>query len=91
METLVLRHQLLVLRPQVKRPDLTLHDRAILAAASRVLPKKRRLSFFVGPETILAGIARPSRAAGPIRTGKAARPRRKSSSARARLAEENPS
>jgi putative transposase len=49
----VLRHQLQVLRRQVARPNLALHDRAILAAASRVLPKIRWGSFFVRPETIL--------------------------------------
>jgi hypothetical protein len=51
VEIVVLRHQLQVLRRQVARPDLALHDRAILAAASRVLPKVRWRSFFVRPET----------------------------------------
>lgn len=54
VEILVLRHQLQVLRRQVSRPDLKLHDRAFLAAASRVLPRMRWGSFFVRPETILA-------------------------------------
>ena len=53
VEILVLRHQLHVLKRQVKRPDLKPHDRAILAAASRVLPKPRWPSLFVRPETIL--------------------------------------
>lgn len=52
-EILVLRHQLCVLKRQVKRPDLKPHDRAILAAASRVLPKSRWPSLFVRPETVL--------------------------------------
>src|SRR5919106_356097 len=39
VEILVLRHQLHVLKRQVNRPDLKPHDRAILAAASRVLPQ----------------------------------------------------
>jgi len=53
VEIMVLRHQLLVLKRQVKRPDLKPHDRAILAAASRVLPNRRWSSFFVRPETVL--------------------------------------
>jgi putative transposase len=53
IEIVVLRHQLQVLRRQVARPELALRDRAILAAASRVLPKIRWGSFFVRPETIL--------------------------------------
>ncbi len=53
VEILVLRHQLCVLKRQVKRPDLKPHDRAILAAASRVLPKSRWPSLFVRPETVL--------------------------------------
>jgi putative transposase len=53
VEILVLRHQLCVLRRQVKRPDLKPHDRAILAAASCVLPRPRWPSLFVRPETVL--------------------------------------
>jgi putative transposase len=53
VEILVLRHQLCVLKRQVKRPDLGPHDRAILAAASHVLPKPRWPSLFVSPETVL--------------------------------------
>jgi transposase len=53
VEILVLRHQLHVLRRQVKRPDLKPPDRVILAAASRVLPKRRWRSLLVRPETIL--------------------------------------
>lgn len=53
VEILVLRHQLCVLRRQVKRPDLKPHDRALLAAASRVLPKPRWPSLLVRPETVL--------------------------------------
>src|ERR671919_2988170 len=41
VEIIVLRHQLQVLRRQVARPDLAPQDRALLAAASRVLPKLR--------------------------------------------------
>ena len=54
VEIIVLRHQLQVLRRQVARPDLAPQDRALLAAASRVLPKLRWGSFVVRPETVLA-------------------------------------
>jgi transposase len=53
IEIVLLRHQLHVLRRQVKRPDLKPHDRALIAAASRSLPKGRRASLLVRPETIL--------------------------------------
>jgi putative transposase len=53
VEIVVLRHQLHVLNRQVKRPDLKPHDRALLAAASRVLPRRRWASLFVRPETVL--------------------------------------
>jgi hypothetical protein len=53
IEIMVLRHQLHVLGRQVKRPVLKPHDRALLAAFSRVLPRRRRASLFVRPETIL--------------------------------------
>lgn len=54
IEIVVLRHQLQVLRRQVARPDLASHDRAFLAACSRVLPKARWRSLLARPETILA-------------------------------------
>src|SRR5450759_300758 len=52
-EILVLRHQLEVLRRQVKRPVYRRRDRALLAAASRILPKEHWGAFLVRPETLL--------------------------------------
>ena len=53
IEIVVLRHQLPVLRRQVKRPVFRPADRALLAAASRVLSRTRSRSFLVRPETLL--------------------------------------
>jgi len=53
LENLVLRHQVTILRRQVKRPVYSRRDRALLAAASRVLPRNRWNTFLVRPETLL--------------------------------------
>ena len=53
IEILVLRHQLGVLRRQVKRPVYRRRDRALLAAASRILPEEHWGAFLVRPETLL--------------------------------------
>ena len=53
IELLVLRHQVKVLRRQVKRPRLHLLDRLLLAAASKAMPRARWSSFIVKPETLL--------------------------------------
>jgi putative transposase len=53
VEILVLRHQVAVLRRQVKRPVYRMRDRALLAAASRMLPRERWSAFLVRPETLL--------------------------------------
>jgi hypothetical protein len=53
LEVLVLRHQLKILRRQVKRPELRKSDRLLLAAASRSLPKGLWTSFMVRPDTLL--------------------------------------
>jgi transposase InsO family protein len=53
LEIVVLRHQLAILRRQVKRPLYRASDRAFLAAASRLLPQALWRSFLVRPETLL--------------------------------------
>jgi putative transposase len=47
-----MREELAVLRRQVARPRCTLADRLVLSALARVLPRDRRGSLFVRPETI---------------------------------------
>src|SRR6266516_3968626 len=54
IEILLLRHQLRVLERQVGRPQLTPADRTLLAAFSRVLPRRAwSMSVFVTPATLL--------------------------------------
>jgi putative transposase len=53
IELLVLRHQLEVLRRQVERPRLRPSDRALLAAAGRLLAPARRHGVLVTPQTLL--------------------------------------
>src|SRR6266487_4513029 len=53
LEILVLRHELSVLRRQVKRPQFEPSDRLVLAALSRVLPRRSWSAFVVRPETLL--------------------------------------
>jgi putative transposase len=53
LEILVLRHELSVLRRQVKRPRFEPVDRLVLAALSRVLPGRSWSAFVVRPETLL--------------------------------------
>ena len=53
IEILLLRHQLRVLERQVARPQLSQADRALLAAFSRVLPRRAWAAFFVTPSTLL--------------------------------------
>jgi putative transposase len=54
LEILVLRHELSILRRQVKRPRFEPHDRLLLAAFSRMLPRRYWAAFSVRPETLLS-------------------------------------
>jgi putative transposase len=53
VEVLVLRHQVAVLRRQVRRLDLEPADRVVLAGLSQMLPRARWAAFFVTPATLL--------------------------------------
>jgi putative transposase len=53
VEILVLRHELSILRRQVGRPRFEPRDRLVLAALSRVLPRRSWAVFLVRPETLL--------------------------------------
>jgi putative transposase len=53
LEILVLRHELSILRRQVRQPRFKPHDRLLLAAFSRVLPRRSWSTFLVRPETLL--------------------------------------
>jgi putative transposase len=97
-EILILRHQLAVLdrRQQLRRPNVSWADRALLAALLGVIPKARRhrLRLLVTPDTILRwhrDIVRRRWAARSIR-GKIGRPatRRDVTALVLRLARENP-
>ena len=49
----MLRHEVKVLRRQVKRPQLRRFDRVLLTAASQRLPRRLWPSFIVRPEILL--------------------------------------
>jgi putative transposase len=53
VEIAVLRHQLEVLRRQVKRPEFRPADRALLAVLSSALPRGRWSIFLMTPDTIM--------------------------------------
>jgi putative transposase len=82
-EILILRHQVAVLQRQVKSPQLSWADRAILAALARLLPRSqlRQLRLIVSPRTLLrwhADLVRrhwsfPRRTPGRPRTGQPVR------------------
>ncbi len=52
-EVLVLRHELAVLRRQIKRPKLRRRDKLLLSAMSRMLPRERWGAFIVTPATLV--------------------------------------
>jgi putative transposase len=52
-EILGLRHEVAVLRPQVRRPHLSWADRAVFAALTQLLSQTCRLPRIVTPDTIL--------------------------------------
>jgi putative transposase len=82
-EILILRHQLAVLQRQVKTPELSWADRAVLAALARLLPgsQLRQLRLIISPRTLMrwhASLVRrhwvyPRRAPGRPRTASAIR------------------
>src|ERR1700694_3772769 len=53
LELIVLRHEMQILRRQVRRLELRPADRAFLAAARRVLSRRRWACFLVTPATLL--------------------------------------
>jgi putative transposase len=53
VEIAVLRHQVMVLRRQVRRPRFTPSDRMVLAVLARLLPRERWPVFLVTPGTLL--------------------------------------
>src|SRR5918911_1404090 len=53
VEIAVLRHQVAVLRRQVRRPRYTPADRTLLAALAKLLPRERWSVFLVTPSTLL--------------------------------------
>jgi hypothetical protein len=53
VEIMVLRHQVAVLRRQVKRLDLEPSDRAVLSALARLFSRPRWATFMVTPATLL--------------------------------------
>jgi putative transposase len=53
LEILLLRHELSILRRQARRPRLAERDRLVLAALTRVMPRRSWQAFLVTPETLL--------------------------------------
>jgi hypothetical protein len=53
LEILVLRHELAILRRQIRRPAIKPIDRVFLTAASRLLPRARWHASLITPATLL--------------------------------------
>jgi transposase InsO family protein len=53
LEILVLRHERSILRRQARQPRFEVHDRVLLAAFGRMLPRRSWNAFLVRPETLL--------------------------------------
>jgi len=68
LETVVLRHQLTVLRRQIARPTLNDADRALPGAIAAALPRARRAGWLSPPTRCCAGTANASPATGPAHT-----------------------
>jgi hypothetical protein len=51
-EILLLRHEIAILRRQIKQPRRSWADRALIAVLAGLLPKRRRLYLFVTPATL---------------------------------------
>jgi hypothetical protein len=69
LEIVLLRHELAILRRETRRPQLTARDRLVLAALSRVLPRRSWQRFLLLRRRCCAGTDGSSRATGPTRTG----------------------
>lgn len=52
-ELLLLRHQLRVVRRQIKRPQLDMADRTVMAALSQLVSRAALVGLLVQPETVL--------------------------------------
>ena len=52
LEILVLRHELSVLRRQIRRPHYAPGDRLLLAGLSRILPRRSWQAFMVRPNEL---------------------------------------